>query len=217
MKFSKLSSSGLAIPSTSSSVVDSGEARGSTSPPAPMDRMDVTGPASTFENPHTQTSIRQATTNLAPVLPRLPAPRSGQQTSILQSFRDMKKYSGELNAVYRFMYKGKIHTTAKWIHICNKNIYFVTEGGSRYSNITQSLVYFVCKDSMPFSVVDGIGFRRLMKENVPLYKLPTRNTLKTMIIKKYDFAIPKAGSRHALFVDSRAHMWGFPRNCSSRE
>lgn len=39
---------------------------------------------------------------------------------------------------------------------------------------------------MPFSVVDGIGFRRLMKETVPLYKLPTRNTLKTMIIKKYD-------------------------------
>lgn len=113
MKFSKLSSSGLAIPSTSSSVVDSDEARGSTSPPAPMDRMDVTGPASTFENPHTQTSIRQATTNLAPVLPRLPAPRPGQQTSILQSFGGMKKYSGELNALYRFMYKEKFHTTAK--------------------------------------------------------------------------------------------------------
>lgn len=39
---------------------------------------------------------------------------------------------------------------------------------------------------MIFSIVDGTGFRHLMKETVPFYKVPTRNTVKSMILQKFD-------------------------------
>ncbi|XP_025192186.1 zinc finger BED domain-containing protein 6-like [Melanaphis sacchari] len=51
-------------------------------------------------------------------------------------------------------------------------------GGQKHIKITEAIVYFICKDNQPFSVVDDIGFKKLMKEVAPLYKVPTRNTIK---------------------------------------
>jgi hypothetical protein len=39
---------------------------------------------------------------------------------------------------------------------------------------------------LPFSTVEGEGFKNLITELNPLYKLPTRNTIKNLIDKKYD-------------------------------
>lgn len=39
---------------------------------------------------------------------------------------------------------------------------------------------------MPFSIVDGTGFQKFIKETVPLYKLPSRNTIKNLVNTKYN-------------------------------
>lgn len=39
---------------------------------------------------------------------------------------------------------------------------------------------------MPFSVVEGTGFRKLLKVVSPLYKIPARNSIKRRIIDKFD-------------------------------
>lgn len=61
----------------------------------------------------------------------------------------------------------------------------------RNSKITEAIVYFICKDNQPFSVVEDIGFKKLMKEVAPLYKVPTRNTIKARILQKYDVVSSK--------------------------
>lgn len=80
----------------------------------------------------------------------------------------------------------RIQCYSPMVHLCNNLFGFVAEDGTRHCKITQSHVNFITKDCMPFSVVGGVGFRRLMKETVPLFKLPTRNTIKSLIVKKYD-------------------------------
>ena len=42
----------------------------------------------------------------------------------------------------------------------------------------------VAYDMRPISIVDGMGFKSLMKEAVPGYKLPARKTLRNTIIPK---------------------------------
>lgn len=41
-------------------------------------------------------------------------------------------------------------------------------------------------DHKPFSVVEGKGFIQLMKEVVPLYKIPSRETFKKRVDDKYE-------------------------------
>lgn len=67
-----------------------------------------------------------------------------------------------------------------------KSVTSFSEGGSKNLKITNCIVYFVCKDNMPFSTVEGEGFRKLINEIAPLYKIPARNTIKNYIDKKYD-------------------------------
>lgn len=59
-------------------------------------------------------------------------------------------------------------------------------GGSRHSKITNAILYFICKDNRPFHVVQGLGFRRMLKELAPLYKIPHSDTLKHKLDVKYD-------------------------------
>ncbi|KAL4122187.1 hypothetical protein QTP88_014561 [Uroleucon formosanum] len=61
-----------------------------------------------------------------------------------------------------------------------------SSGGQKHIKITEAIVYFICKDNQPFSVVEDIGFKKLMKEVAPLYKVPTRNTIKARILQRYD-------------------------------
>jgi len=37
------------------------------------------------------------------------------------------------------------------------DFYYVSEGGVRYSKITLCLLYFICKDCRPFTVIEGEG------------------------------------------------------------
>lgn len=52
--------------------------------------------------------------------------------------------------------------------------------------ITQAIVYMVCKDCQPFSIVEHIGFNKLMKTLAPHYKVPSRITIKRLTNNKFD-------------------------------
>lgn len=60
------------------------------------------------------------------------------------------------------------------------------EGGSKYNAITQAILFFICKDLRPFAVVEGVGFKRLVKLLAPSYNLPAANTFKTKMNAKYE-------------------------------
>lgn len=64
--------------------------------------------------------------------------------------------------------------------------YFTSEGGLLHSKTTMTLLYFICKDRRPFHIVQGAGFKRLMKELVPSYKVPCPATLKKVLDDKYE-------------------------------
>ncbi|XP_050521714.1 uncharacterized protein LOC126894620 [Daktulosphaira vitifoliae] len=60
------------------------------------------------------------------------------------------------------------------------------EGGHHFRKITMALLYFICKDYRPFSVVEGKGFRRFIKELAPSYKVPSVNTIKNALDNIYE-------------------------------
>ncbi|VEN49326.1 unnamed protein product [Callosobruchus maculatus] len=67
-----------------------------------------------------------------------------------------------------------------------KSVQSYSSGGEKCKRLTDTVTDFIITDNMPFSVVDGRGFRSLMKFVAPLYKLPTRNTFKHHIDERYD-------------------------------
>lgn len=58
--------------------------------------------------------------------------------------------------------------------------------GTKHKKITEAISNFIIRDHKPFSVVEGKGFTQLMKEIVPLYKIPSRETFKKRVDEKYD-------------------------------
>ncbi|KAL0007374.1 hypothetical protein SO802_008876 [Lithocarpus litseifolius] len=89
-------------------------------------------------------------------------------------------------------------------HHCSK---LYLDGSSQVRN---NLARMVILHEYPLSIVDHIGFREFMKSLQPLFKLISRNTLQSDIIKIYDNEkekalkmIDKNGSRMAITTD----MW----------
>jgi hypothetical protein len=66
------------------------------------------------------------------------------------------------------------------------SICFYLDGGSKNVKLTDSLVKFIVQDNFPFNTVEGKGFLALMKHVARLYKVPTRNTIKNYVDKKYE-------------------------------
>ncbi|XP_046668494.1 zinc finger BED domain-containing protein 4-like [Homalodisca vitripennis] len=52
--------------------------------------------------------------------------------------------------------------------------------------ITQAILYMICKDCQPFSIVEHTGFNKLMKTVAPHYKVPSRFTIKRLINDKFE-------------------------------
>ncbi|CAK1599793.1 unnamed protein product [Parnassius mnemosyne] len=67
-----------------------------------------------------------------------------------------------------------------------ENVYQYSKVGAKYDRITDAIAYFIAVDNRPFYAVEGKGFRHLIKELAPLYKVPCRETIKAKIDKKYD-------------------------------
>lgn len=59
-------------------------------------------------------------------------------------------------------------------------------GGSKNAQITDAIAEWIYRDNLPFSVVEGEGFRKLIKILAPLYKIPCRKTITSIIDGKYE-------------------------------
>lgn len=61
-----------------------------------------------------------------------------------------------------------------------------TEGGIRHAKLVNSLLYFICKDNRPFAVIEGKGFKHLMHEVAPNFKIPSVKFMKKQLMLKYE-------------------------------
>ncbi|XP_066585542.1 E3 SUMO-protein ligase ZBED1-like [Prorops nasuta] len=60
------------------------------------------------------------------------------------------------------------------------------DGGKKASETTNNLIFMICKDNLPFQTVEKQGFKRFVKALCPLYKIPCRSTITTLIEEKYE-------------------------------
>lgn len=60
------------------------------------------------------------------------------------------------------------------------------EGGAKNGQITNGILYMIAKDNLPFNTVEKEGFQYFMKTTVPLYKVPGRKKITTLIEEKYE-------------------------------
>lgn len=65
----------------------------------------------------------------------------------------------------------------------------MSDGGSKYNQIILCLIYFICKDIRPFNVVQGEGFKRLIKELAPTFSIPSSSFLKKKLTEKYEVSV----------------------------
>lgn len=63
---------------------------------------------------------------------------------------------------------------------------FFPVNGKKYGQLNNAIMLMICKDTLPLNTVEKEGFTYLMKTAVPLYKLPSRQTITQMIDDKYD-------------------------------
>ncbi|XP_067635661.1 uncharacterized protein [Eurosta solidaginis] len=65
-----------------------------------------------------------------------------------------------------------------------------TQSYSSGTKITHGIMHMIVKDNLPFTFVEGrfcvLALLDFMKQNFPLYKVPTRNTIKAEIDKLYE-------------------------------
>lgn len=66
-----------------------------------------------------------------------------------------------------------------------EKIFFYLDGGEKEANITKRLIYFITKEQLPYRIVDSDGFRIFMQGVAPLYDIPDRNKIKSLIKTKY--------------------------------
>ncbi|KAK2575313.1 hypothetical protein KPH14_008161 [Odynerus spinipes] len=59
------------------------------------------------------------------------------------------------------------------------------DGGSKASDLTNRLLFMIVKDNMPFQIVENEGFKAYTKGLCPLFKLPSRKTVTSLIEEKY--------------------------------
>ncbi|KAF2892451.1 hypothetical protein ILUMI_13722, partial [Ignelater luminosus] len=66
-----------------------------------------------------------------------------------------------------------------------EQIYAFSASGNKALKINSALVYMICKDNQPFTIVENEGFRNLIKVIAPHYKLPSKTTLTRWVDDKY--------------------------------
>ena len=57
--------------------------------------------------------------------------------------------------------------------------------GSNTVKITDAIVYYFCKENVPFDTIESDGFRNLLQTLCQLYKIPSRDTIKRRVDEKY--------------------------------
>ncbi|CAG4963344.1 unnamed protein product [Parnassius apollo] len=60
------------------------------------------------------------------------------------------------------------------------------EAGQKHSEVTQALIYMICKDNLPLSSVEKNGLQKFVRTICPLYKLPSRKKVTHLIQNIYN-------------------------------
>jgi len=113
-----------------------------------------------------------------------PTPSTNKNTEIssqpplLQAFGKISSLKGK-NALIFFIVQENSKEKVVVKH-------FFSEGGSKHASITNCLVYFICKNMRFFHIVEGQGFKKLMKEIVPAFKVPSSSYIETKLSEKYE-------------------------------
>nr|XP_022907521.1 zinc finger BED domain-containing protein 1-like [Onthophagus taurus] len=58
--------------------------------------------------------------------------------------------------------------------------------GAKAAKITNAIIFMICKDCQPISVVDNDGFKQVLRITAPHYTIPHRSTITRMIDSKYE-------------------------------
>ncbi|KAF2880126.1 hypothetical protein ILUMI_26046 [Ignelater luminosus] len=66
-----------------------------------------------------------------------------------------------------------------------EEIYAFSASGNKALIINSALIYMICKDNQPLTIVENEGFRNLIKVIAPHYKLPSKTTLTRWVDDKY--------------------------------
>ncbi|XP_075999197.1 E3 SUMO-protein ligase ZBED1-like [Genypterus blacodes] len=84
-----------------------------------------------------------------------------------------------------------------------------TSQNFRKKMVDDALLNMVIKDSQPFTIVEDVGFKELIHVLDPTYVLPTRQSLKAMVDKKYEEAKEKAKEKlqQVASVSLTSDMW----------
>lgn len=61
------------------------------------------------------------------------------------------------------------------------------DGGVKAAEFTNKLIFMIAKDNLPLATVEKEGFRTFVKTIAPLYKIPSRKTITSLIEEKYEF------------------------------
>lgn len=80
----------------------------------------------------------------------------------------------------------------------------------RVKNLNEAVAYFVCKDSQPFTAVEGVGFRHLMNQAEPRYQVPSATTIsRTVLPTVYDSVRRRLKSEvdKAKYISLTSDIW----------
>ncbi|XP_075162796.1 E3 SUMO-protein ligase ZBED1-like [Haematobia irritans] len=70
---------------------------------------------------------------------------------------------------------------------CFNTISSFKDGGHTFNRITTAILYMICRDSQPISIVDDDGFKYLLKVTAPMYKVPSRRTIDNLLDTKDEY------------------------------
>lgn len=65
--------------------------------------------------------------------------------------------------------------------------FLIVDGGTKAAEFTNNLIFMIAKDNLPFATVEKEGFKTFMKTVAPLYKIPSRKKITSLIEEKYEF------------------------------
>lgn len=66
-----------------------------------------------------------------------------------------------------------------------REVYEFLSTGDKTKKINNSILFMICKDNQPFSIVENEGFKNLLKVTTPHYKVPSRTSVTRWLDDKY--------------------------------
>ncbi|XP_031776790.1 uncharacterized protein LOC116415764 isoform X2 [Nasonia vitripennis] len=60
------------------------------------------------------------------------------------------------------------------------------DGGFQSNQVSNAILYMICKDMLPISIVEFEGFNKLMSLVAPLYKVPSKRTMTRNLEARYE-------------------------------